>query len=123
MSRQDFFPSKYLKVADLNGKTWKLTIKEAVAETMQDFKTKEQTKKPLLRFKGVDRGLILNATNYDKLADNLGDDFEKWIGVEVELLPVPNPYGEGDMIRLRIVTPPKPKAALKDKMSDEIPFN
>jgi hypothetical protein len=66
--------SKYLKAADLVGKTVNVTVGQ-----VEDVKF-EQGLKPVLTFDGKDKGLVVNATNFDILSDAFGGYTENWVG-------------------------------------------
>ena len=62
------FPSKYLKAADLQGKQVTVVMSHVTMETIGD------DERPVLYFKGKDKGLVLNKTNANTIADAFGDD-------------------------------------------------
>lgn len=106
MKITDAFPSNYLKAADLNGRTVKVTIADCELEHLDD----EQ--KPVLRFQGKQKGMVLNRTNAAVLAAALGDETGAWVGREVELYPDRTMF-QGrmvDCLRLRVPAPPAPTA-------------
>jgi len=73
------FPSDYLKAADLQGR--------AVTVTMSHVDMREigGEPKPILYFKGKEKGMVLNKTNAGKIAEMFGDDTDDWEGGEVIL--------------------------------------
>jgi hypothetical protein len=94
----DYFPSKFLKAADLNGRAVRVTIDQVVLETIG-----QGERRPVLYFKGRQKGLVLNKTNADRLADAYGDDEAAVVGQTVELYPDRTHY-QGklvDCVRLR----------------------
>jgi hypothetical protein len=139
MKISEEFPSKYLKAADLQGREVRVTIANVEREKMGD------DTKPVVYFKGKEKGVVLNKTNSNMIADAYGDDTEDWFGQDVILLSVMTDYA-GKMtpaIRVRIPTardnkPPAPKAdpissgpprravgGVSDNMqelNDEVPF-
>lgn len=72
----DAFPSDYLKAADLNGKSIRVTIDTVTLEKMGD----EQ--KAIVHFVGKDKGLVLNKTNANRIVEAVGseetDDWRGW---------------------------------------------
>jgi hypothetical protein len=84
VTRDDVFTSKYLKASDLDGKAVVATIKVASLETLKGFEGKEQ-KKVVLYFSKTLKPLILNMTNYDAVADILGEETDDWGGGKIEL--------------------------------------
>jgi hypothetical protein len=131
MTRDEVFPSKYLKAADLKGKAYVATIESAPYETLQSLDGKE-TQKIVLHFKNAEKTLPLNVTNFDAVCDATGcSDTEDWPGQRIELYPTRTTMGGKavDCIRIRppsasrqkpaAVPPPPPPA---DEGSDAIPF-
>jgi hypothetical protein len=132
MTRDEVFPSKYLKAADLKGKPHMVTIERASYETLKSLDGKE-TQKIVLYFKNAEKTLPLNATNFDAVCDATGcHDTEDWPGQRVELYPTKTLMGGKlvDCIRIRPASTSRPTAAAvlppppppADEMSDEIPF-
>jgi hypothetical protein len=132
--RDDVFPSKYLKASDLNGKPVVVTIKEASMEKLKNGNGEEETK-TVLYFEKAKKGLILNRTNWDKIADITGeDDSDNWPSHRVEMFPTTTEMKgkEVDCIRIRkpaqgeLPKPKKPvvvpKPPLSEEMDDEIPW-
>ena len=81
------FPSKYLKGADLNGKTVRVTIDRVEIEEVGDGE-----RKPVLYFQGKDKGLALNRINADTISSSYGPETDDWGGQVVELYFDPNVY-------------------------------
>ena len=129
MKRDDLFPSKYLKCADLKGIARTVRIKHASVETLKNPKGEDQ-QKVVLYLVGTKKALPLNLTNYDSVAAIAGDEeTNNWSGVHLELFPSTTALGGRmvDCIRIRkpqeaAVAPPPEKTALKDDLSDEIPW-
>jgi hypothetical protein len=113
--RDDLFPSKYLKAADLKGKPHVLKIDEAPVEI----------------FKNGGKPLPLNMTNFDSVADIAGDDTEDWPGHSIEVFPSTTELRGKTVDCVRIRKPPQgtlippragPKPSPKQDLEDEIPF-
>jgi len=136
MKRDDVFPSKYLKVADLAGKPVVVTIERAVLETLKSTEGKEQDK-IVLYLKGTKKSFPLNLTNWDAVADIAGDDTDDWPGHRIELYPTTTQMGGKTVDCIRVQPPsqrplpmkqpkkqPKeqPEAPPADEFGDEIPF-
>lgn len=117
MRRDDVFPSKYLKAADLNGKPIVVTIEHAPLETLKSPDGKE-SKKIVLYFRGAKKALPLNITNWDAVAEICGDDSDEWLGKAVELYPARTQMGGKtiDCIRIRA---PQQAGASKQKPAPE----
>ncbi len=108
------FPSAFLKAADLNGAPRKVAIESvAIEEVGQQGDTK-----PVVRFKGLKQGAVLNKTNANMLMHLFGKETDAWAGKFVEL------YSEAvsfqgkivDAIRMRA-----PAAAPAEDFDDELP--
>jgi hypothetical protein len=61
--------SKYVKAEDLVGKTVRVTISD-----VEDVQFDDKGVKPVLSFEGKEKGLVVNATNFDTLAASLGSN-------------------------------------------------
>src|SRR5262245_64644344 len=80
MTREEVFPSKYLKAADLKGKPRIVTIESAPCETLKGLDGKEN-QRIVLYFENVPKSLPLNATNFDAVCNATGfPDTEDWPG-------------------------------------------
>lgn len=107
MKMSEEFPSKYLKAADLQGREVRLTMANVEREKIgDDFK-------PVLYFKGKERGLALNKTNAGTIADAYGDDSEDWFDQPIILFSVMVDFqGKvGPAIRCRVPTAKDNKSA------------
>jgi hypothetical protein len=131
MKRNEVFPSKYLKASDLNGKPIVVTIESAPLEVLKNPEGKKQHK-TVLYFKGADKALPLNLSNWDAVAEICGEDTDDWPGGKIELYVTKTPMGGNfvDCIRVRepqdvaakTATLPKAAAPEADDIDDEIPF-
>jgi hypothetical protein len=136
MTRDEVFPSKYLKAADLKGKPRIVTIESARYETLKGLDGKEN-RKIVLYFENVPKSLPLNATNFDAVCDATGfPDTEDWPGQQIELYPAKTTMGGKlvDCIRIRCPSsrpkvaeappppPPPPPTKTNGEMNDEIPW-
>lgn len=75
------FPSNWLKAADLQGRSVRVTIKEVVSEDIGDGH------KPVVYFQKGNKGLVLNKTNAMAIAEIYGNDTDAWTGAIVEVFP------------------------------------
>lgn len=73
------FPSDYLKASDLAGRNVTVTMSHV------DMKEIGGEPKPILFFKGKDKGMVLNKTNANKIAEAFGDDTDDWEGGDIVL--------------------------------------
>lgn len=137
MRRGDVFPSKYLKAEDIKGRgDVRVTIDRC---RIEEFDDKKKPEKPVIYFRGKDKGVVLNSGNWDILEDAFGDS-EDWAGKQIFLYTVRTQTPEGkptDGIRVRLppqsttAATPAPVAratsseidpAAADDMNDEIPW-
>jgi hypothetical protein len=98
----DVFPSKYLKAADLNGKTVTLTIKDVGVETIGD------DDKLVVYFKGKDKGLVMNKTNSNNIAMVFGPDTDGWLEQEISVYPTMVDFQGRSMEAIRVKANPRP---------------
>ena len=92
------FPSKYLKAADLNNRTIKAIIQKYEMEEIGQ----DKNQKPVLYFKGANKGLVLNKTNACEIAAMHGDDMGGWTGKEIELFSQIVPYQGQNVAAIRV---------------------
>ena len=83
MRISEAYPSKYLKAADLDGHDRTVSIRACVQEELGQGS--EMEVKPVLYFEGGQKGLVLNKTNAQAIAEDYGDDTESWAGREIVL--------------------------------------
>ena len=114
MKISETFPSKYLKASDLQGREVKVTMQDVEMEKLGD------DMKPILYFKGKDKGLCLNKTNSNTIADAYGDDTDDWADQPLILFSVMVDFqGKvGPAIRVRAPTARDRKAAPQRQTAD-----
>lgn len=83
MRVSEVFPSKYIKAADLNGRTVRVTIERYAIEDIGQGA--QQERKLVLFFRGKEKGLVLNKTNATNIELMHGPDIEDWAGCDVNL--------------------------------------
>jgi hypothetical protein len=115
----DLYGSKYFSAADLHGEQIKRRIGKV---ELVELKERDGTSKRkfVVYFDRVEKPLVLNKTNAQKLAASHGKDRANWIGVVVELYAEMTSLGK-EGVRLR---PVRSAAAgnAADDMNDEIAF-
>jgi hypothetical protein len=80
MRTNDVFPSRFLKAADIGDEGSILVITSVAIEEVGD------DEKPVVHFDGEKKGLVLNRTNWDRLAYIAKtDESREWSGLRVEL--------------------------------------
>ena len=85
MKLSDVFPSKYLKAEDLDADL-PVTIKGSGIESFVDRSTGKKSEKLIIYFEGVDKGLLLNKTNFKAIVEATGqDDSANWNGNSIVL--------------------------------------
>ena len=84
-TRNDLFPSKYLKHAELGGAEITLTINSL---TIEEIGTDPKEKKPVLNFSNDEKMLVLNLTNYDTIAMGFGEETDNWKAKQIRLIPL-----------------------------------
>ena len=126
------FPSKYLKASDLQGREVQVKIDDVAIEVMEQA----GEEKPVLRFIGTEKGMVLNRTNSDTIANAYGDETDTWHGKPIVLFESTTSFGGRTVpcLRVRIPRPvakpaplpPPPQESVvnveEDPALDEIPF-
>jgi hypothetical protein len=141
VTREDMFPSRFLKAQDLKGKPVVVSIASAPVETLKTPNGTEERKTVLYFNGGAKKVLPLNRTNWDAVASIAGENSDSWPGEKIELYPTKTelrgetvdcirirPPGQGDIVAAakKAAAP----AAMKVKrppgddsdMDDVIPF-
>lgn len=92
------FPSKYISAADLKGGS------ALVAIDRTEFELLNNERKLIVYFQGKQKGLVLNKTNAQAIAQAYGDDTDQWSGAEVELFTIWTDYQgkQTEAVRVRI---------------------
>ena len=104
MDINNSFPSNYLKAADLQNKTVKLTIRTVIEEKMgSDIR-------PVLYFQGKDKGMVLNKTNAMTIAMMFGPETDNWTGGTIEVFPAFVDYQGKQVQGLRVRMPVQQQA-------------
>ena len=82
----DFFPSNYLRCADLKGRERIVTIDHVVTEEFENDGKKQ--KKPVVHFREKEtKPLVCNKTNFLSIAKVCGEDTDSWTGQRIQLAP------------------------------------
>ena len=122
MKREEVFPSRWLKAADLDRDDFdgNVTIKEVSWEEIGE----ERQEKAVVAFEEIDKELVLNVTNWDRIVELTGhDDSDNWTGYRIKLFrsKVPCKGKTVDAIRIDPPDPDKPKPALKKPAPRPVP--
>jgi hypothetical protein len=104
------FPSKYVKAADLEGRTITLTITKVTMDEMLTHDNKK-VKKPVVWFERATKGFVINLTNALIIANLYGDETDSWTGRRISIYPTRvKAFGEmQDCIRVSEEIPASPK--------------
>ena len=79
MNINEAFPSTFLKAADIGDSKPTVTIDRVEMQDIGD------DHKPVVYFEGKDKGIVLNKTNANNIADAFGPDTDDWTGQQVQL--------------------------------------
>ncbi len=126
MNIDSAFPSTYLKASDLGASAPLVTIDRVEVEPVG----RDREMKPVLYFKGKEKGVVLNKTNSNMIATLTGSrDTDDWSGCQVRLYATTTEFGGEtvECIRVKGAGPqakpapraPEPVEAITD---DSIPF-
>jgi hypothetical protein len=130
VTRNEAFPSRFFKAADISGDG----LSSKIAKVEQEKVGPDQELKWVVYFKGQDKQLILNGTNWDLIAAALREeDSDNWIGKTIELFPTQTQFGKKmvDCIRVRrhrpaaqgaSARPANDAADIDESLDDEIPY-
>ena len=111
MNVHDLFPTRFIAAADLNGKSFTLTIRNVTLEDMQSHDNKTVTK-PVAWFTNAAKGMVLNRTNTMVIADLYGPETDAWAGKRITIYATQvRAFGKMEpAIRVRPEVPAPPKA-------------
>jgi hypothetical protein len=109
MNVYDLFPTRFVAAADLNGKSFTLTIRSVTLEDMQSHDQKTVTK-PCLWFTNATKGMVLNKTNTMIIADMYGPETDGWAGKRITIYATKvRAFGKlEEAVRVREEVPPAP---------------
>lgn len=113
------FPSDYLRAADLQGNSIRVTIDDCVMEEIG--RGRDASRKPVLYFKGKKKGLALNKTNSMTIAQAFGMETDDWRGAEVELFPAMVDYQGKQVEAIRVRIPMRRTTANERPRDDQPP--
>ena len=106
MRREDAYPSKFMKSVDVKEKPIIAVISHVEMEVVGQGA--DQKKKPVMHLEGH-KPMVVNATNWDALADALGDDSDEWAGHKIKIRSAKTQYqGKSvDGLRVEAIVAPK----------------
>jgi hypothetical protein len=106
MKLNQMLKSKYLRKDDIEDDT-PATIKKL---SLEDMPGDSGDQRWVLSLRGLDKGMVLNATTLRMLAKAFGDESDDWIGKRVCIYVDPNVSFKGQVVgglRLRPIGPKK----------------
>ena len=106
------FPSNFYKAGDLAGRARLVTMQACMPE---DIGNNEM--KPVLRFVGEQKGLVLNKTNAQVIASFLGAETNAWIGQQIELYPTQVSFQGRVVDAIRVRQPVQPAAPVQQPVA------
>jgi len=107
MKSSDVFKGAFLKAADLQGVRVRVTIDSV---TMEDI-GEEKERRAVAHFRGKDRGLVLNKTNWAILEEVCGSpDSDDWAGHTVTLYTAKVDYQGKRVDAIRVDDQPAQRA-------------
>ena len=126
MNIDNAFPSNYLKASDLGDNQPVVTIDRIEVEAVG----RDKEMKPIVYFRGKEKGLVLNKTNGRKIAELLGSkDTDDWAGCQIRIYATETEFGGEtvECIRVKAVgtatQKPKPAPAPVTELDDDsVPF-
>jgi hypothetical protein len=109
MNVNELFPTRFIAAADLNGKSFTLTIRNVTLEDMQSHDNKTVTK-PVAWFTNATKGMVLNRTNTMIIAGLYGVETDLWAGRRITIYATKvRAFGKlEDAIRVREEIPAPP---------------
>jgi hypothetical protein len=125
-SISSLFPSKWLRAADLSGRTVTVVISHVLCEDVAGSGEPQ----PVLYFEGKEKGMVLNKTNANKIAEIFGDDYSNWPGSQIVLYEAMVQFRDKMVPAIRVkVAPNKPQPHQQSNhktsaeiIDDDIPF-
>jgi hypothetical protein len=110
VERHQVFAKKYWSAPDLK----KPIVLEIEAVNVEVLKARDGTtsRKPVVYFRGTQKALVVNGTNFDLITDATGEgDTDRWPDHQIELYATTTPMG-GQMVPcVRVRAPSKAKTA------------
>lgn len=107
MKLSEAFPSKYLKAADLHGRRVVVTI-----DSLEMANIGDDTDKLVVYFKGKDKGVVLNVTNANMIAEIAGtEETDEWLGKQIVLYSTKVDFQGRRVDAIRVDYPPAPATA------------
>lgn len=110
------FDRDYIGAWDLGGRDVTVVIDRVKAGELVG-QGGRKARKPIVYFRGKEKGLALNKTNAKAVAAMYGNDTSKWAGKAITLYPTQTQFG-GDTVDCIRVRPERPKTEKKDEAAE-----
>jgi hypothetical protein len=109
MTRNEVYPSRWLKASDLSEDGEQVTNSKVSIEPVGE----EREEKPVMTFDELEKELVVNVTNWNAVADITGEeDSDHWIGSRIKLIKAKVPFGTKQVEAIRVeAADKKPKLA------------
>lgn len=109
MNINEAFPSNYIKASDLQGRDVTVVIKSVEVEGVG----RDKDQKPVVYFRGKEKGLVLNKTNSNAISKLYGAETSAWMGRPITIYPTETEFGGEtvECIRVRLKVKQNPVAA------------
>lgn len=110
MNIDQAFPSNYLKASDLGTSQPIVTIERVEIEPVG----RDREMKPVIYFKGKEKGFVLNKTNSNTIAALTGSrDTDDWSGCQIRVYATTTEFGGETVECIRVKAAAQPKQAPK----------
>lgn len=106
------FDRDYLGAWDLQGRDVTVVIDRVKAGELVG-QGGRKARKPVVYFRGKEKGFALNKTNAKAIAAMYGNDTSKWSGQSITIYPTQTQFG-GEQVDCIRVRPEKPQPAKKE---------
>lgn len=83
MKMSDVFPSKFLGADDFSAKGEMFQIQKVDVVTMKESSSGEEKIKPIVYLVGFTKPLVVNKTNWKRIASQFGDESDDWKGKKI----------------------------------------
>lgn len=97
--------SDFLKAEDIGANFWTATVKGVDMKSFDDG-----SRKLLLMFHELDKGLVLNKTNADTIGELYGKNTDGWVNRQVMLMTMPVDYQGKKVQAIRLRAPAQQQA-------------